>query len=162
MTTREPITIIIEPPITEHCKHCGYSAHYSFYSHRCNCPECGKSLSRGEEVKEYSVTCSANYGSYDICNPSKKQWCYSFYNVPDMPRCSFVVDDEFDYSCPYNLVEELKICYDNYWVSSNKEKIQKLYDILMDEDFQEKNDAIERELKIKEHKRELYKLLQYR
>lgn len=79
-----------------------------------------------------------------------------------MPRCSFVVDDEFDYSCPYNLVEELKICYDNYWVSSNKEKIQKLYDILMDEDFQEKNDAIERELKIKEHKRELYKLLQYR
>jgi hypothetical protein len=154
------IRVRIKAPITEHCKKCDYEASRSFSRYSCKCPKCGDSVSRGRRAKNRHVYARSYEGSFNFANPSEKQWQYTFYNIPEFNHISFVVDDELDDSCPYSLVWELKDIIDRYLVSSNKPKINKLYDILMAEGFQEKDARVKLENDIYDAKAKLYELLE--
>lgn len=154
------IRVRIKAPITEHCTKCDYEASRSLGSNLYRCPECGEtSVKRGRRVKLKYVRALASEGSFNLCDLSHKQWQYSFYNLPEIGQASFVVDDEYDTSCPYDLIENLR-CYINRCLYNSKQKlVNQVYDLLMDEDFQEKNDAIKLENDIYEAKLKLYKLV---
>ena len=155
----EDITVTIEAPITEHCTKCDYEASRSLYSHLCKCPKCGeKSVRSGRRIKKHHVKVFANEGHYNLCSDDK-QWRYIFNHIPEIGQASFVVDDEYDTSCPYALIENLKYDIDKYLYNSKQKLVNQVYDLLMDQDFQEKNDSIKLENDIYEAKLKLYKLL---
>mgnify|MGYP005823278847 CR=1 FL=1 len=157
----EDIRIRIKAPITEHCIDCEYEASISFSSHHTCCPKCeGSNVRSGHRIKNRHVYARSYEGSFNFSNPSEKQWQYTFCNVPEFNRISFVVDDELDASCPYSLVWELKDIINRYILNSNKPKINKLYDILMAEGFQEKDARVKLENDIYDAKAKLYELLE--
>lgn len=81
----EPLTITIQPPITEHCSKCDYESSYSFYSKRVTCPNCGeKSVRQGARPsKQQAIYVTSNVGNYSLSHPKEIQMCYNFYNVPN-------------------------------------------------------------------------------
>jgi len=156
------IRVRIKAPITEHCTKCEYEASRSFYSHLHKCPECGEaSVRSGRRIKRHHVKVSACEGQYNLLCSDDKQWRYLFSHIPEIGQASFIVDDVYDTSCPYQLISDLKFDIDKYLLNSKKELVNKVYDLFMDEDFQEKNDSIKLENDIYDAKVNLYKLLQY-
>ncbi|MCK5132737.1 MAG: hypothetical protein KAR40_11365 [Candidatus Sabulitectum sp.] len=157
----EPISITIQPPITEHCTKCKYDASRSFGSYLVNCPDCGgRSISGGARPQDDKpIRVHANYGSYNFANPHEKQWCYSFYNVPSGKNYSFTCDEELDTSCPIDLAVELKGIFDKYLYTSQKAKARELAELLDTEeegDRQHRLNAFADKVRLE---RELYKCL---
>ncbi len=154
------IRVRIKAPITEHCTKCDYEASRSFGSYLCNCPKCGdQSIRQGRRIKNKHVKAYSSEGSFNLCDFSHKQWQYVFNNIPEIGTVSFVVDDEYDTSCPYQLICDLKFDLDKYLLNSKKELVNQVYDILMNDDFQEKNDAIKLKNDIYDAKLKLYELM---
>lgn len=155
----EPLSITIQPPITEHCTKCDYEAARSFHSTLCKCPKCGETsvYSGARRPKEKAIYVTKSQGSFNWANPSKKQYQYTFYNVSDK-LYRFIVDEDLEEDDYYNLAIELKEIIDRYLINSDKGKIKELVDIIDNEEFQEKQEI----LKMKEEKerleRSLYKL----
>lgn len=156
----ESLKITIDPPITEHCKKCGYEAHYSFHAHRCKCPECGEeSINHGARPPEKrAIWVFSNHSSYDLCHPSEKQWNYSFYGVPKGKNYSFTSDEELDTSDPIDLAVKLKGIFDKYLYSGSMQKINELVELLDNDETREEQELLRLTERRVELERELFKV----
>lgn len=135
----EPIQITLNPPITEHCRNCGYEASRSFYSMRVKCPKCGsEKMKKGDRRISDLLSASKESGNFNICDPSDVQYRYSFYNIPNKYRLSFVVEQDIDDSDIFELIEDLKAAIDSYLYYGNKKEFDKFYEMVMSEEFRDK------------------------
>ncbi len=156
----EALTITIEPPITEYCKKCDYEASRSFGGYLYTCPQCGENgIGHGARpLEKQSLRVTKYQGSFNLIDPSEKQWQYVFTNTPSGKRYSFVVDDELELDNPIDLAIELKEIIDMYFYNSSKEVIAELVEAIDTDEYREDQDILrisERRTKLE---RDLYEL----
>ena len=156
----KPLTITIEPPITEHCRKCDYAAARSFGSVLCKCPECGATaMYQGARLPEKrALRATKHRGSYNWANESEKQWQYFFRNAPNGKQYSFVVNEELETDSPIDLSLELKEIIDRYMISSSKTKIAELVELIDTDEYQEEQDMLRANERRVELERELFEL----
>ena len=156
----KPITITLEPPITEYCTSCDYEDSYSFTSIRLVCPKCGAPLEVGSRgPAERAVSLTKTRGRYNLADPSQKEWAYTFHNVPGFKRESFIVDEEIESHDPLEVALELQEIYSHYLYCPSKEKIDAIVKILESEEEQERQRKL-RFLEQKKHlENQLYRLI---
>ena len=153
----ENITLTIKPPITEYCTECAYEASRSFGSHLCKCPKCGKnSVSAMHRVKANAIYAHLNKAHYYIGN-NEQQYKYSFVNLPEGYKSTYVIEEELECDDALELARELNKIISKYLYNGDKESIKKLVEYL------ESVEEEQYELRIKEHyeelTRELYELV---
>lgn len=153
----KPLSITIQPPITEYCRDCDYEASYRFNAYHGLCPNCsGRNISSGGRPhQDKPVSIWKEAGSFNWANPSETQYQYHFSNVPELNNCSFVVDEDLDISDVFETACELKQIFDRYFFSSKKELIGKLFEIMDTEEFAER----QRSLEVRDEKEKLERRL---
>lgn len=128
----EPITVTLNPPITEHCKDCDYEKSRSFFSTLTTCPKCGsKHMKSGDRRIKALFSVRKSYDSYS------KEYQYSFYNLPDGSWISFTVEEDIDDTDIFELIEDLKVEVDSYLLYGRKLQFDKFYNTVMSEKFQD-------------------------
>ena len=151
----KPITITLDPPITERCRDCGFESSYSLFSNRVTCPNCGKnSVSRVGGPKKDYVWVMRNKGRYDLLHPENYEYGYTFYNLPDGMKRGFVVEDEIETGDALECAEELKAAIDKYLYNRSKPEIAAVVNYLREN--QEDQDEKRIRYRIESAKRELY------
>jgi len=149
--------IELEPPITEWCRDCDYKDHYSFYSYHANCPKCGGScLSHGIKEIKGEVKVHRNKGRYSLTSNEES---YRYYFIGLDKQYSFVIDEELEVNCIWDLIEEIKEIVDGYILYGKKDELYELYEILNDESFIEEQECIIKQNKVMRLKYELYREL---
>jgi len=149
--------IELEPPTTEWCRECDYEAHYSFHSYHANCPECGsRNLSHGIKKIKGEVKAYRSKGIYSITS-NEEQYQYYFNGLEK--QYSFVVEEELETNCVWNLIEELREIIDGYILYGKKDQLNELYEILNNDEFVEKQENIIKQNKIMQLKSDLYREL---
>jgi hypothetical protein len=73
-----------------------------------------------------------------LSNDEQFQYVFTNINVDGFKnRISFVVDEDLYVDCPFDLADELNAIYDGYWISSDKEKIKNLAEVVFNEEFRD-------------------------
>lgn len=128
----EPIQITLNPPITEHCKDCDYEKSRSFFSKLVICPKCGsKNMKRGDRRVKDLLSVRKSFDSYS------KEYQYEFYNLPDGSWISFTAMEDIDDSDIFELIEDLKVEVDSYFLYGRKLRFENFYKMVMSEDFRD-------------------------
>ncbi|HHP0285041.1 hypothetical protein [Acinetobacter baumannii] len=158
----ENLTISINPPITEWCRACDYSASRSFYSHLAKCPNCGSSQITSMTKLEKVFSVSVSKGSFAITfggQLCEEQYQYTFYNSPLGKVVRVIADEDYERDCPFETLEDLYLAKDVR--SSDLESLKTLYaSVYADEEWrpeQEKSIANNRRIELE---KELYRLNQ--
>ncbi|RLC36630.1 hypothetical protein DRH29_04150 [candidate division Kazan bacterium] len=165
MDTMKPITITINPPITEYCEKCDYEAAYSFNILHHKCPKCGAaSIRRGARPKpqnERPISIMKSHGSYDLLHPNEKQFCYVVYNCPDGRKYPFLIDEDIDISDPLEAILELHDIINGFLWSSYEKDINQLYELVNDPEERERQERLRLLAEKEELERKLYKIYYY-
>ena len=127
----KPISITLQPPITEYCTKCEYEAAREFHSTLVVCPKCGeRCISKGSPSKSISkkaITITKQQESYDRFHSEEKQFRYIIHNVPDGNTYSFCIEEDIDISDPLETIVELYEIIKGFFLSSQKGEIEKIY-----------------------------------
>jgi predicted RNA-binding Zn-ribbon protein involved in translation (DUF1610 family) len=128
-----PITITIQPPITEHCRSCDYEAHRGRLITSAKCPQCGaNNVYHGRRPLPISTVRRID-GCYDLLHPSDKKAQIIFRTATE--QRGFIISqeeaDDIDFNGTlYDVAMALKVKIDAYLYNRDKEIIATLVETL--------------------------------
>ncbi len=165
----KPITITLQPPVTEYCTKCDYEASKSFASRPSVCPKCGEkyAISKGPKYPEEGlIYVYKDKGKFDLLSPNDELYNYVFLHVPGGKReYSFIVHFDIEIDDPYNPLEVAHTLRNmvnrEYLFYSRKRELDELITILECEEVMEKQKELvikRRFLNLLYH---LYEMLHY-
>ena len=158
-----PITITIEPPITEYCNNCDYKASESFYIIRAECPKCGhRYLKFGPKLTKKPTSVIKTKGKYAV-NSDEEMFKYIFLDVPDEKGMySFVLYEDIDILDPFeplSVAKEIDNTVKSYLFFSKNDELQHMIKLLESPQVQEYNARLLASYKFCKLKFDLYKIL---